>query len=163
MTSWLPPIAELDGEWEPYCDELFRVFKRDIHAARFHGKRVSRRRMPEVAGKPDGFWHVTSEAFEKDSEERIPDMRRCERVPWIGPMINAAGSGRVLCWKSDRSARNGHNVVIALPTFEYAVILGNRRSRDGDEYMLLVTAFPPASRRQLEFRRAYEAAGEYSP
>ena len=159
---WLPPIMEMEGDWDEYCDSLFEAFERDLLGARFHGRRVGRRKMPEVAGKPDGFWHVTSE-FDKDSTERIPDLRRCERVPWIGPTINAVGSDRVLCWQSPRRAPNGHNVVIALPTFEYAVIHGHRRRGTEQPYMVLITAFVPRSRRRAQFAAEYAAQGEYVP
>lgn len=160
--TWLPAIEEMHGEWDPYCDRIFEMFERDVREARFHGRRVSRRRAPEVAGKPDGFWHVTSEGWEKDSSDRIPEMRRCERIPWIGPMIDAAGSDRVRCYRSPRSVKHGHNIVIALPDFSYVVILGMRQG-DGGPYMLLITAFLPRGRRKDQFQREYEAAGEYQP
>lgn len=160
--TWLPPIEEMEGDWDAFCDEIFKIFERDLRAARFFGSRVTRRRAPEVAGKPDGFWHVTSEHFDQDSDERIPDLRRCERVPWIGPMIDAAGSERVLCFRSPRPVKYGHNVVIALPDFSYVVILGVRTGRDGP-YMVLITAFPPRGRRKQEFQAAYDAQGEYQP
>lgn len=160
--TWLPSIVEMAGNWDAYCDQLFQIFERDLRAARFFGRRVSRRRTPEVNGKPDGFWHVTSEHFDKNSEDRVPDLRRCERVPWIGPMIDAAGTDRVLCFRSPRPVKFGHNVVIALPDMSYVVILGVRNGRDG-LYMVLVTAFPPRGRRKDEFRRQYEAQGDYQP
>jgi hypothetical protein len=160
--TWLPAIMEMQGDWDSYCDLLCQTFERDLRSARFFGRRVGRRRTPEINGKPDGFWHVTSEHFDKHSMDRIPDLRRCERVPWIGPMIDAAGTERVYCWRNPRPVSNGHNVVIALPSYEYAVILGSRKAK-GTPYMVLITAFPLGHRRQVEFARDYAAAGEYAP
>jgi hypothetical protein len=163
MTDWLPPIAEFDGDWDRYCDGLYDHFEDSLRQARFFGIRVGRRRAPVVDGKPDGFWHVTSEGWLKGSDERIPDLRRCERVPWIAPMISACGTDRVLCWANTRpSARGGTSIVIALPTYEYAVILRARSGSSGP-YMMLVTAFPLRPSRANQFRAEYEANGEYRP
>lgn len=163
MTDWLPPIAEFDGDWERYCDALYAHFEAALKQARFFGMPVGRRLAPVVNGKPDGFWHVTSEGWERGSNERIPDLRRCERVPWIAPMISACGTDRVLCWRNARpSAKGGDSIVVALPTYEYAIILRWRTGRRGP-YMLLVTAFPLRSSRARQFRAEYEATGAYRP
>lgn len=163
MSDWLPQLATFDGDWETYCDELHARFERDLRQARFFGIRVGRRKAPEVNGKPDGFWHVTSEGWTKGSDERIPDLRRCERVPWIEPMISACGTDKVLCWQNSRpAAKGGTSIVVALADFEYVLILRERSGASGP-YMMLVTAYPPRGRRREQFRAEYEAAGEYHP
>lgn len=161
MTDWLPPIVPFDGDWEGYCDQIHEIFESDLRAARFFGLRVGRRREPEVQGKADGFWHVTTEGFASGSDDRLPDMRRCERISWIRPMIDAAGTDRVHCWLSDRPPKKP-NVVIALPDFSHVVILARRRGTNG-AYMMLVTAFPPRGRRRAQFESQHRARGEYRP
>ncbi len=149
----------LDGDWDTHCDAIYQCFERDLRAASFFGLRVSRRKAPEVKGKPDGFWHVISEQVDRESDDRIPDLRRCERVPWIGPMISACGTDRVLCWKQERpSGKGGDGIVVALPSFEFVVIL---RPRKG--YALLSTAFGPSGRKRAKMRRECEAAGPFTP
>ncbi|HEU5253490.1 MAG TPA: hypothetical protein VFU16_09230 [Solirubrobacterales bacterium] len=163
MTAWLPEVMSLDGDWDQYCDDLYRCFEQDLRQASFFGLNVGRRKMPIVKGKPDGFWHAISEQVDRTSEDRNPDLRRCERVPWIGPMISACGSDRVLCWEQQRPAkRGGNSVAVALPTFEFVVILRLRKRGGPDAYAMLVTAFCPGSRKRIKLQRESAAAGPFS-
>ena len=162
MTDWLPEVMPLDGDWDDYCEALYQCFESDLRQASFFGLNVGRRKMPVVKGKPDGFWHVISEQVDRSSEDRNPDLRRCERVPWIGPMISACGSERVFCWEQERPANKGGNsIAVALPTFEFLLILRIRR-RQQNPYAMLVTAFCPSSRRREKLQRDYAAAGPFS-
>jgi hypothetical protein len=149
----------LDGDWDAHCEAVYQCFERDLRSASFFGLRVSRRKAPEVKGKPDGFWHVISERVDRESEDRTPDLRRCERIPWIGPMISASGTDRVLCWEQERpSSKGGKSVVVSLPGFEFVVIL---RPHPNKGYALLVTAFCPSGRKREKMRREYEIIGPF--
>ena len=163
MTDWLPELMCLDGDWDDYCDALYRCFEQDLRKASFFGLAVGRRKMPVVKDKPDGFWHVISEQVDRTTEDRHPDLRRCERIPWIGPMISACGTELVSCWEQERPANKGGNsIAVALPTFEFVVILRLRKGRQ-NPYALLVTAFCPSSRKRLKLQRDYAAAGPFTP
>jgi hypothetical protein len=77
-------------------------------------------------------------------------------------MISACGSERVLCWEQERPANKGGNsIAVALPTFEFLVILRIRGKQN--PYAMLVTAFCPSGRQREKLQRGYAAAGPFSP
>lgn len=48
-------------------------------------------------GKEKIFWHLTSRD-DKETGERLPDLRRCERLPWVRPMLDYPEKREVLAW-----------------------------------------------------------------
>ncbi len=124
--AWLPPLVSLNdhcGDWQGYIDAVYAVFCRDFLQLRpqfrdepvMIGKQI-------IDGKMRTFWHVTTEG---DIEvQRTPDMRRCERIGWIRPVIEHDGDPFVLSWPSQR----GRSVreVLWLEEMDFAVILEKR-------------------------------------
>lgn len=97
------------------------------------GKRFALKRHPMIKGKEATFWHIISEG--EVESERLPDLRRCERIRWPRSIIMAINSELVKSWRNQR--RDEERIVIALKDFSYVVILADR----GD-YVLLWTAYP---------------------
>ena len=158
-TDWLPPLVLLedhDGDWELYEEALYEHFCNDFVRSRpeFLGKRVGLKRHPLEKGKEATFWHLISEGAVEN--ERIPDMRRCERIRWPRPIIHGCRSTGVKVW---RQQRNGETrIAIALSDFTYVVILAERSGENGS-YHLPWTAFCVERERQrLKFQREWEAA-----
>lgn len=87
--SWLPPLAECSDltQWQLYEDSLYKIYLEDLfrHTPLFLGKPVKTKYYPPYKNKAFSFWHLTHEG--KNEDERIPDMRRCERISWIKPLI----------------------------------------------------------------------------
>ncbi|MGI6296338.1 MAG: hypothetical protein ACOX3G_09640 [Armatimonadota bacterium] len=136
--DWLPDLILLDdydGDWHSYIEVVYDYFCRDFVSSKpaFEDKRFGLKRHPELEGKEATFWHVTSQG--RDESERVPDLRRCERIRWLRPMIEATAHSKVRCWRNKRKA-NEERVVIALEDFSFVVILADR----GD-YVLLWTAY----------------------
>ena len=107
------------------------------------------KRYPISGGKEATFWHLISEG--KEEENRIPDMRRCERIRWPRPMIESLETNQVRLWRNRRG--NSQRIVIAIKDFSYVVILDERK-----DFVLLWAAYyveRPHSRRKLE--KEYEA------
>ena len=141
--EWLPDLIYLDdcgGDWEWYLDTLYRAFVADFVNSKptWPGKRVVLKRYPEYQGKGATFWHMISEG---DQEvERIPDLRRCERIRWPRPIIDAypnhnpTPNDRLYWWKSKR--RHEERYVLALLDFSYVVVVADR----GD-YVMPWTAY----------------------
>jgi len=146
--AWLPPPVTFDGEWGAYEEQLFAIFTRDFVKSlpTFCGKALRLKHMPEYQGKSATFWHLITEGpVEKN---RNPNMRRCERLVWVRPMIEAAGAGdgRVVHWSNRRNGES--RWVVALPDYSHVVILAERSG-----YYLPWTAYPveqPHQRRKLE-------------
>lgn len=99
---WLPPLmlADNSGDWARYIDEVYAVFHGDFIArtASYAGRKIlllgydAKR----IAGKERRFWHCVSEG--DIEEDRVLDFRRCERVPWIRPVIDNVADVLVDVW-----------------------------------------------------------------
>lgn len=128
-------LSDFGGNWDRYLDAVYSAFVRDFieWPPSFRGRRFGMKRHPEFKGKEATFWHLTSEgAIETD---RLPDLRRCERIGWPRQMLDAVDTNQVKCWTNTRG--KDKRILIALPDFSYVVILADR-----GEYVLLWTAYP---------------------
>lgn len=131
----LPELLPFQGDWPSYEDELYRVFVAEVvrSGLTFRGQRVSCQYRPPTRGKHFGFWHLISEG-EKE-EDRVPDLRRCERLRWVPWVIrNADSDARVSWWENQRGS-NTH-VVLWFEEEDFVVVLAKRA-----DYYLLRTAY----------------------
>ena len=146
--AWLPalvPLASCGGDFQQYLQVLFGHFTQDFVATQptYPNRRWALKRYPEYDGKPATFWHLISEG--EDEENRLPDLRRSERIRWPRPMIDAVLNNNVTCWRNQRGRST--RVIISLTDYTYVVILEDRGA-----YILLWTAYPVEhsnQRRQL--------------
>ncbi len=84
-------------------------------------------------GKEITFWHIVSEG---DVEaERIPNLRRCERIRWPRPIIEHFNNEEIKIWENDKN--RSKRVYLWLDSMDYLVVLVKRHT-----YYLLLTAFP---------------------
>lgn len=162
---WLPEIELLDdhgGEWSVYEKFIYDIFKHDFvdSPPYYEGQRVSVKKYPVENGKEDAFYHVTCEDYFKNSE-RVPDLRRCERIRWIRAFIEnyrcdpskCDGCDGVKVWKEPYKSRV--RVHLLLEEERYIVILEPRK-----DYCLLITAFylsyDHSLRKQLKHYEQYK-------
>lgn len=153
MPDWLPPLvyfADYGGNWERYVEALYAYFKADfVDSYRtFRGKKVRAKRYPMDQGKESTFWHVISEGA--DESNRLPDLRRCERIRWPRPIVEHSECPGLKVWENKRKRET--RVCIWFEDVEYLVVLAVRAG-----YMLLWTAYPVTrnhTRRKL--KREYE-------
>lgn len=152
--SLLPPLVLLDdhqNDWHLYLEAIYQCFCHDFVTSKpnFGGKRFALKRYPLIKEKEATFWHLISVG--EIEGERLPDLRRCERIRWPRPMIEAVKSGNVKWWRNKR--REEERIVIALEDFSYVVILADR----GD-YVLLWTAYcVEKEHMRQKLRREYES------
>lgn len=133
----LPPLVLMEDfgyNWHAYLNAIYTIFCQDFIASKpnIENKRFALKRHPIIEGKEATFWHIISEGDIEN--ERLPDLRRCERIRWPRPMIEAITTGYVKYWKNMRGKEE--RIVIALEDFSYVVALADR----GD-YILLWTAY----------------------
>lgn len=133
----LPPLVLLEdfgNNWEAYFEAIYLYFCRDFVTSKpnFENKRFALKRYPLQKGKEATFWHLISEG--EVEVERLPDLRRCERIRWPRPMIEAIKTGKVKWWRNVRKAET--RILIALEDFSYLVVLADR-----GEYVMLWTAY----------------------
>jgi hypothetical protein len=161
MADWLPPLITLDscgGDWARYVEEIYARFKRDFVDSRplYNGVRLGLRKHPVVQGKETTFWHLISEG--ETEEDRLPDLRRCERIGWVRPLIEQAGKrADVKIWKQQRKGKT--NIAIAIDDFSYIVFLGER-SGDSGPYLIPLTAYHVEGQKKRDrYRKEW---GEYN-
>jgi len=157
-----PDLIPFDGDWASYEDEVYEAFldsfvRPDVG---FKGTRVSARYRPPTKGKAYCFWHLISTAPDqrnRNESDRIPDIRRCERIRWVAWAVERASIGAPgFSWWENRR-KNSRRVVIWSEEHDYAVILEAR-----SDYYLLITAYagikPHQRRRFKEERDAFQRA-----
>ena len=137
VPDWLPSLvlfSAYEGNWEKYVEVLYEYFKQDFIQKRtsFEGIKLRLKRYPLSQGKEATFWHLISEG--KTEEDRIPDLRRCERIRWPRPIIINAKDSRIKFWKNQR--RGETRICLWLEDQEYIVILAERK-----DYVLLWTGY----------------------
>lgn len=116
MPDWLPEIVCVDPWTDTTYDMLYGIFCRDI---RDYDLRYFDNKVWIFAEMEDGrekiFWHLTTRSEKKEkiprrkkkffpldqiylNEDRYPDLRRCERLPWIRALIEQARDTEILAW-----------------------------------------------------------------
>jgi hypothetical protein len=121
MPNWLPPCFCVNPWNGDTYEALYAIFCQDIR--NYHLKY----RTYEVwifSEKDDGkeklFWHLTTRKqkikniprrkqkviqTQQNQVQRLPDFRRCERLPWIKPMIENPSDPKVLVWDYEEGDR----------------------------------------------------------
>jgi hypothetical protein len=152
--GWLPPLvlfSDYGGNWERYVEVLYEYFRQDFidDTPSFRGARLALKRHPMEQGKEATFWHLISEG--SNEEERLPDLRRCERIRWPRPIIEHADESGIKVWENERKSET--RICIWFEVIEYLVVLAVRK-----DYILLWTAFPVTrSHRKRKLQKEYEA------
>jgi hypothetical protein len=152
---WLPDLVRLSdhgGDWDRYLGATYEIYRQDFEVSRptFEGRPLAAKRHPISRGKEATFWHIVSSG--PIEEERLPDLRRFERIRWPRAIIDHASEPAVLVWETLR--RRDRRVCLWLESTDYLVVLARRSGYD-----LLWTAYPvdrDHTRRKL--RKDYERA-----
>lgn len=134
-----PALLVFSGDWPPYEDQVYAAFLVSFvrKGIAFRGLQVKAQFRPETRGKGFSFWHVISAGRDnRNEDDRQPDLRRCERIRWIGWAIEQAANGVAgfSWWENQRGSET--RVVIWAEAWDFAVVLAKRR-----DYFLLKTAY----------------------
>lgn len=128
MALVLPPLVKLEeyvGDAVRYLQAVYNVFVRDfVHSQpQFQGKRLRLKVHPYIDGKEYTFYHFTHDG---DIEtERIPNLRRMERIPWPKPMIDNSTEPELKIWRNQRGRHE--RILIFHDVENYLVVLEDRR------------------------------------
>lgn len=134
-----PELLPFSGDWTTYENLIYEAFLNSFVrvGVEFQGWKVSAQFRPETRGKGFSFWHTISEAPDpknRNEDDRIPNLRRCERIKWIRWVIENAEADGFLWWENARG-RDTH-VVIWAKAHDFAVVLAKRQN-----YYVLKTAY----------------------
>jgi hypothetical protein len=97
--SWLPELFNVN----PWSDRTYELLYEIFHT-NFVASKASHNGTPVLVsqtkeeGKEITFWHITTRE-DKECEQRLPDHRRCERLPWLKPMLEDSDKPDVLAWE----------------------------------------------------------------
>lgn len=150
--EWLPDLFPVNPWEHDTYDALYRLFRRDFVESQpvYQGHTVWF--FPEIEdGKEQIFWHLTSRN-DKETGERLPDLRRSERLPWVRSMLDQAQRPEVLAW--DHEEGDGTiKTYVWLENYDFVVIM--KKYPDGRRR--LITAFwVEYSNAKRKLRKKYE-------
>jgi hypothetical protein len=159
-------LEDFGGDYSAYIDAVYQVFFRDFiqHRATFGSHKLHLRYHPTFQERPYAFYHMTHKGDIED--QRLPDLRRCERIPWARPTVEQTEKLGLRFWEQTER-RNGRRVCIWLDVDngdDYFVILYVHR-----HYVRLLTAFyggAPnyARKRKKEYEQWKESVGrDFTP
>lgn len=142
MARWLPGLvlmSDYGNDWNRYVDVLYSFYRQDFvrDKPHYYGEKLAVKKYPLIDNKEATFWHIIQEG-EKE-EERIPDLRRCERIRWPKVIIENCEKYGIKIWENDRQTKKGKQISICIwhEIGEYIVILRKRVN-----YLLFWTSYP---------------------
>jgi hypothetical protein len=117
--------------------------------------KVVLKRHPVEKGKEATFWHLISEG--KSEKDRLPDLRRCERIRWPRPIIEHYDQPAIKFWVNERKGEK--RICLWIEGEEYLVVLAKRRG-----YVILWTAYlVTGTRRKMKLEKEYQTYKKLMP
>jgi len=134
--DWLPKMYPVNPWTEKTYELLYEIFQKDFVNTQPQYRGYVVWFFPEKEdGKEVVFWHLTSRE-DNAVGERIPDLRRSERLPWARPMLDNPDKPEVLDW--DYEEGDGSiKTYVWLKDYDYLVVL--KKYKDGRRR--LITSF----------------------
>jgi len=133
---WLPELFPVNPWTEQTIECLYKIFSKDFIESfpHYDGNRVWI--FPEKdSGKELIFWHLITKDDNK-AQERLPDFRRAERLPWARPSLDSIPRFEILNWDYEEGDGVIHTYVW-LKDYDYLVILKKYK----DSSRRLITAY----------------------
>lgn len=169
MPEWLPEKAIVNPWTHSTYDMLYAIFCLDIrdYDLRYIGNDVWI--FPDTEdGKERIFWHLTTRDVKREKiprrkrkfypggkkeaeTERLPDLRRCERLPWVKPLIEHASEPDVLAWDYEEGDRT-IKTYVWIKDYDFVVIMKrypNRKRR------LITSFYVDKTYKREDFERKY--------
>jgi hypothetical protein len=152
--DFLPPILDLDGDWDNILARLYNVFERDFKNSKtYHrGIRViyDGKIKHDGQGKEEGFWHIVSKK-DYNTGDRLIDYLRAKRLPWAKPLMESPVRSEVKVWQYKEGADKGIRTYIWLEDYSYVLILERKK-----HVFYWVTAFYVNDKKRIELQNKYK-------
>jgi len=115
----------------------------------YKGRHLALKSHPVIEGKEATFWHLISDG--NVEAERLPDLRRCERICWPRYIIEHMNDAAVKVWENTRNGKT--RTLLWVEESEYLVVIAERGG-----YSLMWTAYTVTRENQkTKLRKEYEA------
>ncbi len=135
-------LSDYDGDFKKYEEATYNAFVKTFAEKQlyYNGKRIGHKYRPEQDGKSFTFDHITSSSdlYEKNSEGRLPNLRRYECIEWPGYIMEHclnSDCSHIKIWKNHHKGKN--RVLILCDDIDYLVVLDERAT-----YYIFWTAYP---------------------
>lgn len=138
-------LTDFSGNYTKFIDAVYEVFELDFikYHPTFGGVRLGLKYYPAYQDRAYTFYHMTHEG--EIESERLPDLRRCECMPWARPTIEKTTEYSLKFWEQKR--KGSRRICIWLETeddVDYFLILDIRKT-----FILPWTAFVAEYKHQV--------------
>lgn len=143
-------FQDYNGNFHQYFQAVYKIFESDFirkHPS-FQKKKVIVRKYPLVDGIHRTFYHITHEG--KDENERIPDIRRMERIRFPKFVIDNNEHPDILIWKNTRG--RDERTILFNENENYIVVLTDR----GKSYLFITAYLVETDHRKRKLLKEYE-------
>ena len=133
LPPWLPQMVKVIPWTISTYEMLYSIFQRDFKDSqpRYNNKDVWFF-SDMYSDKEMIFWHLTTKR-DNETGERLPDIRRCERLPWTRPMIDHAKQPEIIAF--DYVEGNGDTkTYVWLKDYDFLVLL--KKYKNGSRRLL---------------------------
>jgi hypothetical protein len=130
-------LTDYSGNYAKYIAAIYEVFRRDFidHRPSFGGYKLGLKYNPSFQDRAYTFYHMTHKG--EIENERIPDLRRCECMPWARPTIEKASDYSLKFWEQRRKGKRRICIWLEVEgDVDYFLVLDIRKT-----YILPWTAF----------------------
>lgn len=138
----LPDIIECSSlaSWSVYLEMLYNTVYRKYYIETrpiYNGKPVCQRRNPMDGKYEHGFIHSTHEDFyhnSGDKNDRIPDLRRSERIAWAKYIIEnykcsvSEGCNNILYWEEINSKNGRVRIHLLYESERFLVVIEDNKT-----------------------------------
>lgn len=152
LPNWLPAMAVVNPWTDQTFDSLYQIFHKDFTSSKpsYDGRIVWFFPQKE-GGKELLFWHLTSKN-DKVTGERLPDLRRSERLPWVRPLIDNHKQPETLDWDY-REGDGDIHTYIWLKDHDFVAIL--KKYKDGRR-RIITSYFIDYNHKKSKLRKKYK-------
>lgn len=135
LPCWLPPLFNINPWSHDTYELLYQIFHTDFIAnkTQYSGTLVIVSKQKDEE-KELTFWHITTR--EDETCGRLPDYRRCERLPWLKPMLESYNHPDILAWENTEGD-GSLKVYVWLKEYDYIAIM--KKTKNGQ--LILITAY----------------------
>lgn len=138
-------LEDYDNDFDVYLDKVYSSFQEDflysLPMFRYDPSEIHINSRPYTNDKEFTFWHIVSEGGIEN--ERIPNLRRCERIKYSRYLIENYDSVNCKIWEKDVLAKKSREKRIHISTsdFSFIIVLSKLNILNQKSKRTLITAF----------------------
>jgi hypothetical protein len=138
-------LENYENNFDVYLDKVYLSFQQDFLYSypmfKYDPSEIHINSRPYTNDKEFTFWHIISEG--KAENERVPNLRRCERIKFPRYLIENYESIDCKIWEKDVLANKSREKRIHISTsdFSFLIVLSKLNKSNLKNKRTLITAF----------------------